>query len=100
MVLRRVWPVRRVGPCCHTQPRSLREQGAGGVALFAENSMPTNRRDGWLATIANNMYYAGGFNGPSIAGPAPAATPFSTSAPANDYTFEIFVGCARTARFD
>jgi hypothetical protein len=46
------------------------------------------------------MYYAGGFNGPSIAGPAAAATPFSTSAPANDYTFEIFIGCARTAWFD
>jgi hypothetical protein len=69
------------------------------LALFAENSMPTNRRDGWLATIANNMYYAGGFNGPSTAGPSPAAV-LSTSAPANDYTFEIFIGCARTARFD
>jgi hypothetical protein len=97
---RRVWTVRRVGLCCHTPPRSLREQGARGVALFAENSMPTNRRDGWLATIANNMYYAGGFNGPSTAGPSPAATPFSTSPPANDYVFEIFIGCARTARSD
>ncbi len=69
--------------------------GGGQTCGGAENSLPTVRRDGCLATIGNNMYYAGGYNGPPTSVPK---TMFPNTTPnANDQIFEKFYGCARVA---